>query len=80
MLQVKLIRCLDRYMDRNGIRELSAPAAAEVLDKAGLLKDSDTRPGKPLRDILRDGGFERYAYQIGREWHIRRSDIPAAKE
>lgn len=80
-LQYKLIKCIDLYMDANHISEMSAPNAAEVLDKAGLLKDSTTRRGLPLRDILRDGGFGEFAYQIGSTWHIKRSGIkwPAAQ-
>lgn len=75
MLQYKLIQCLDRYMDLNHLSEMSAPAAAEVLEKAGLLKDSDLRKGLPLRDLLRAGEFGEWAYQIGSTWHIKRSSI-----
>lgn len=71
----KLIKYLDRYMDMNHISELSAPDAAEILDKAGLLKDREDRKGLPLRDILRNGDFGEYAYQIGKTWHIKRSNI-----
>ena len=74
-MQYKLIKCLDFYMDANHIKEMSAPAAAEVLEKAGLLKDSDLRKGLPLRDLLRDGEFGEWAYQIGSIWHIKRSSI-----
>lgn len=80
-LQYKLIKCLDIYMDTIHVSEMSAPDAAEVLEKAGLLKDSTLRKGLPLRDILRDGGFGEFAYQIGSTWHIKRSNIkwPIAK-
>ena len=36
-----------------GRAEVSAVEAAKWLDRADLLKDSPTRPGKPLRDLLR---------------------------
>lgn len=62
-------------MDMNHISELSAPDAAEVLERAGLLKDRQDRKGLPLRDILRNGDFGEYAYQIGNTWHIKRSNI-----
>lgn len=68
-----LINCLNNYMEQNHISELSAPDAAEILDRAGLLKDNPDRKGLPLRRILRDGGFGDNAYQIGRIWHIRKS-------
>lgn len=73
-MDLKLIKCLDLYMDTNHLTEIGAPEAAEVLDREGLLKNS--KHGFPLRKKLRDGKFEQYAYQIGSTWHIKRSDIP----
>lgn len=80
-LEYKLIKCIDRNMDQNHLMELSAPGAAEVLEKAGLHQDSDTKGGKPLREIFRAGGYGEWAYQIGDTWHIKRSSIkwPASK-
>lgn len=72
-MNFKLIKCLDLYMDAHHISELGAPEAAEVLDKAGLLNNS--KNGLPLREKLRDGEFEQWAYQIGNTWHIKRSNI-----
>lgn len=72
-MNIKLIKCLDLYMDAHHIFELKAPEAAEVLDKAGLLNNS--KNGLPLRNKLRNGEFEQWAYQIGHTWHIKRSNI-----
>lgn len=79
-IQYKFIKCLDSYIDTNHIGELTAPEAAEVLEKAGLLKDSDLRKGLPLRDLLRAGEFGEWAYQIGSIWHIKRSSIKWPKK
>lgn len=49
----QIIDCIDLFLDGKGLKSISAVAAAEILDKAGILKDSHSRPGKPLRDILR---------------------------
>lgn len=70
---IKLIKCLDLYMDVNHISEIGAPEASEVLDKAGLLKNH--KNGLPLRDKLREEKFGEFAYQIGNTWHIKRSSI-----
>lgn len=72
-MDINIIRYLDKYMDANHLTELLAPEAAEILDKAGLLKDSTLRKGLPLRRLLRAGEYEPWAYQVGRRWHIRRS-------
>lgn len=68
-----IISTLDNYIERNGIDELTAVEAAEILDGAGILNDSSSRPGKPLRDILRAGEIE-HAYQLSNgRWFISHS-------
>jgi hypothetical protein len=56
-------------------REIRAVDAAAALDRMGLLRDSDSRPGKPLRDLLRDGVI-RNAYQDGGRWWYIRCESP----
>lgn len=52
-------------------REVTAVAAARELDRLGLLKDSVSRPGLPIRNLLREGKIH-HAYQVGdRWWRIR---------
>jgi hypothetical protein len=46
---------LQRRLDQSGLDEVTAVEAAVWLDDAGLLKDSPTRPGLPLRQLLRAG-------------------------
>jgi hypothetical protein len=51
-------------------RRVAAVEAAEDLDRLGLLRDSPSRPGKPLRNLLR-AGLIAHAYQEGgRFWYI----------
>jgi hypothetical protein len=38
-----------------GLEDVAAVLAARWLDEAGLLGDSSSRPGKPLRDLMRAG-------------------------
>jgi hypothetical protein len=40
-----------------GLEDVAAVQAAQWLDDAGLLGDSSSRPGKPLRDLLRAGNI-----------------------
>jgi hypothetical protein len=55
-----------------GLAETTAVDAAGWLDKAGVLGDSPTRPGLPLRKLLRDGLIE-HAFQLpNKRWYITR--------
>lgn len=46
---------LQEELSRRNKATVDAVEAAGWLDKANLLKDSKSRPGKPLRKLLRDG-------------------------
>jgi hypothetical protein len=51
-------------------RRITAVEGGAELDRLGLLRDSPTRRGKPLRDLLRAGSIA-HAYQEGdRFWFI----------
>jgi hypothetical protein len=58
-----------------GLEEVRAVEAAAWLDTAGLLGDSGSRPGLPLRNMLRegliDGSQQRPSQAYGR-WFITR--------
>lgn len=43
---------------RRALPEVSAVEAARWLDEGGLLRDSQSRPGLPLRNLLRAGAIE----------------------
>jgi len=44
---------LQSCLESECLVEVTAVRAAKWLNEAGLLQDSSTRPGKPLRDLLR---------------------------
>lgn len=63
-------------------QEVPAVAAARWLDGAGILADSDARPGLPLRNLLRSGqirgAIQRPPNKNGR-WFIARTDQDGAE-
>ena len=63
---------LQERLTNEGLPEVKAVDAAQWLDTAGLLNDSRTRRGKPLRDLLRAGLIEGAYQESGRLWWIRR--------
>ena len=48
----KIMSCLDDYMLLKGKKEINDMEANVELERAGLLKDSTSVPGKPLRTLL----------------------------
>lgn len=66
---------LQVQLQRMGLNEVSAVEAAQWLDTAQLLNDSASRPGAPLRRLLRAGairGSEQRPSQPHGRWHIVR--------
>ena len=59
--------------------EVSAVQAAQWLDEAGILKDSESRRGKLLRDLLRAGRIEGSYQESGRWWWIRQIPLSPAR-
>lgn len=64
-------RALQAIACRHSDREVSAVEAAQELDHLGLLRDSPTRRGKPLRDLLRAGSIDHARQEGGRWWFIQ---------
>jgi len=66
-------RFLQDHMRAGGLTELDPVTANAILARAGVLRDSNSRPGKPLRDLLR-AGLIPGAYQVPNKpngrWHI----------
>lgn len=60
----EVIEFIDNYLTKNNRSSIDPVEANEILAKAGILKDSVDRPGKPLRDVLRKGKIP-HAYQSG---------------
>jgi hypothetical protein len=68
---------LQRELGRRRLHEVPAVSAASWLQNAHLLRDSTSRPGKPLRDLLRagviDGSDQRPPRPNGR-WFIKKME------
>lgn len=76
-----IINYLDTYLTRSGRPSIDPVEANAVLAKAGLLSDSKDRPGKPLRNLLRDGQLP-HAFQTGckgSSWTIPHSNKRTSK-
>ncbi len=58
----RIIAAIDAELERTGKDYLTAIEAAALLDKLNILKDSSSRPGLPLRKLLRAGKIP-HAYQ-----------------
>lgn len=67
-----IIKTIDEHLEKSGQPLITAVAAADILEKKGILNDSSSRPGKPLRDLLRAGKLP-HAYQDGVFWKIPHS-------
>jgi hypothetical protein len=52
--------------------KVTAVSAAAWLDAVGILRDSKTRPGKPLRDLLRAGKILGQIQLRNGRWYITR--------
>ncbi len=67
-----IIATIDKYLVAHSKEYFTAVEAAAILDRLGILKDSLSRRGLPLRNLLRAGELP-HAYQIGKYWHIPHS-------
>ena len=61
---VKIIEAIDSYLKKNKLKYVNPVDANNELSLQGLLSDSVSRPGNPLRKLLRDGKIP-HAYQVG---------------
>ncbi len=62
---------LQSELKRKGLREVTSIEAAQWLDKAGILKDSHSRPASPLRNKLRKGEIVGGNQDASRRWTIQ---------
>lgn len=62
-----IIACVDAEIERTGAEYLTPVEAAPIIERKGLLKDSQHRPGLPLRNLLRAGKIP-HAYQTKGKW------------
>ena len=71
----KITTFLDEYLEKSNRKSIGAVEANELLAKSGILKDNESRAGKPLRDLLRKGTLP-HAFQMngkGSSWIIPHS-------
>lgn len=68
---IQINRFLQSELTTRYLHEVTAVDAAVWLEQARLLMDSPNRPGKPLRDLLRNGKIDG-AYRNGRYWFVRK--------
>ena len=67
-----IIRIIDKHLEETGEDFITPPAANQLLEARGILKDRSARSGNPLRRFLRAGKIP-HAYQEGRFWRIPHS-------
>ncbi len=65
---------LQKELKRRGKSEVSAVEAAEWLDSVGIFKDCMHRPGKRLRDKLREGKIVGQRQEPNKRWYIDKID------
>lgn len=61
---------LQAQLERAGRNSVGAVEASEWLDEVGLLRNSRSRSGKPLRDLLRSGMLVGQRQESNRRWFI----------
>lgn len=61
---------IQRFACAHPDRRVTAVEAGAELDRLDLLRDSPTRRGKPLRDLLRAGAIDHASQEGGRSWFI----------
>ncbi len=68
----RIIKAIDEFLERKHQKITTPVEINPYLEKIGLLNDSLSRPGLPVRKILRKGQIP-HAYQIGVNWQIPHS-------
>lgn len=68
----KINTFLQQELRRRGLSEVTAIEGAEWLERAGILKDSKSRPGLPLRNLLRAKKITGQRQEQNRRWFIDR--------
>ena len=68
----RIIKTIDEFLERKHQKTTTPVEINPYLEKKGLLNNFASRPGKPIREILRKGKIP-HAYQIGTNWFIPHS-------
>lgn len=64
-----IINCIDQHLIETITQSIGAVEANKLLEKKGILKDSKSRRGYPLRKLLREKQIP-HAYKDGSRWKI----------
>lgn len=68
----RIIKAIDDFLETKHQKTTTPVEINPYLENKGLLNDSASRPGKPIRELLRKGKIP-HAYQIGVNWQIPHS-------
>jgi len=63
---------IQTYLRDQNLATITPVEIARELERAGILKDSKSRPGLPLRNLLRQGSIENARQDESNRWHIDR--------
>lgn len=68
----EIIFAIDQFLEDHNLQATTPVEVSPYLEKKGILRDSASRPGLPLRKKLREGKIK-HAYQNGSRWIIPHS-------
>lgn len=68
----RIIHAIDEFLELRNQKITTPVEINPYLEEKRILNDSDSRPGLPIRKILREGKIP-HAYQIGVNWQIPHS-------
>lgn len=68
----KIIKTIDEFLERKNQETTTPVEINPYLETKKLLKDSSSRPGLPIRRLLRDKKIP-HAYQVNGKWQIPHS-------
>lgn len=74
----KIILAIDEFLNKKNQKVTTPIEINSHLEEKGILKNSVTRPGKPIREILTKGLIP-HAYQVGVKWYIPHSKVNLKK-
>lgn len=69
---LEINQALQVTMKERCLNSVTAVKAAAILDEKGVLKDSDSRPGASLRNLLRKGSITGARQDYDKRWYVHR--------
>ena len=71
---IRVNNYIQAYLEDNGLASITPVEIARKLDSDGILFDSPSRPGLPLRNLIREDRIEGAWQDESRRWHIDRME------